>query len=39
MSPEELHQMETKIILGNTYHLWLQPGNDIIRKSGDYISS
>ena len=34
MSPEELHQMETKIILGNTYHLWLQPGNDIIRKSG-----
>ena len=34
MSPEELHQMEAKIILGNTYHLWLQPGNDIIKKSG-----
>ena len=34
MSPEELHQMEAKIILGNTYHLWLQPGNDIIKKWG-----
>lgn len=32
MSPEELRQIEAKIILGNTYHLWLQPGNDIIKQ-------
>lgn len=34
MSPEELRQIEAKIILGNTYHLWLQPGNDIIKQAG-----
>ncbi|WP_353462164.1 tRNA guanosine(34) transglycosylase Tgt [Mammaliicoccus sciuri] len=34
MSPEELKQMEAKIILSNTYHLWLQPGSDIISKVG-----
>ncbi|WP_059748231.1 tRNA guanosine(34) transglycosylase Tgt [Staphylococcus haemolyticus] len=34
MSPEELRQIEAKIILGNTYHLWLQPGNDIIKQVG-----
>ena len=39
MSPEELRQIEAKIILGNTYHLWLQPGNDIIKHAGDYINS
>ena len=34
MSPEELRQIEARIILGNTYHLWLQPGNDIIKQAG-----
>lgn len=34
MSPEELKDIEAKIILGNTYHLWLQPGNDIIKQAG-----
>ena len=34
MSPEELRNIEAKIILGNTYHLWLQPGNDIIKHAG-----
>ncbi|MFW3567932.1 tRNA guanosine(34) transglycosylase Tgt [Staphylococcus caprae] len=34
MSPEELRDIEAKIILGNTYHLWLQPGNDIIKRAG-----
>lgn len=34
MSPEELKQMNTKILLGNTYHLWLQPGNDIVKQAG-----
>lgn len=32
---EELHrQVKAQIILGNTYHLYLRPGMDILRKAG-----
>ncbi|MDC3415642.1 tRNA guanosine(34) transglycosylase Tgt [Aquibacillus salsiterrae] len=34
MSPEELEQMNAKIILSNTYHLWLRPGEDIVEEAG-----
>ncbi|WP_182200568.1 tRNA guanosine(34) transglycosylase Tgt [Paraliobacillus salinarum] len=34
MSPEELEEMGAKIILSNTYHLWLRPGEDIIKEAG-----
>lgn len=34
MSPEELKSMNANIILSNTYHLWLRPGEDIIREAG-----
>ncbi|WP_343752666.1 tRNA guanosine(34) transglycosylase Tgt [Lentibacillus halophilus] len=34
MSPEELDEMNAGIILSNTYHLWLRPGEDIIREAG-----
>lgn len=34
LAPEELHTMNAQIILGNTYHLWLQPGDDIIKEAG-----
>lgn len=34
MSPEELQEMNANIILSNTYHLWLRPGEDIIREAG-----
>src|SRR5699024_8814163 len=34
MSPEELNEIGAKIILSNTYHLWLQPGEQIIKKAG-----
>ena len=34
MSKEELLDCGAKIILGNTYHLWNQPGNDIIKDAG-----
>ncbi|MCL1991167.1 MAG: tRNA guanosine(34) transglycosylase Tgt [Defluviitaleaceae bacterium] len=34
LSPEELLTMEAKIILANTYHLWLQPGADIVKEAG-----
>src|ERR687891_2479210 len=33
---EELESadLDAKIILGNTYHLWLRPGIDVIRSAG-----
>src|SRR6202012_1154217 len=34
IDPRELHEMGTQIILGNTYHLNLRPGLDIIRAAG-----
>lgn len=34
MSPEELKEMESGIILSNTYHLWLRPGHEIIKEAG-----
>ncbi len=34
MSPEELSSMQANIILSNTYHLWLRPGEDIIEEAG-----
>lgn len=35
MTPEELEGMGAEIILGNTFHLWLRPGTDIISAHGD----
>src|SRR5260221_8472234 len=34
LDPRELVEMGTKIILGNTYHLSIRPGMDIIRAAG-----
>ncbi len=34
LTKEELKTLGSKIILGNTYHLWNQPGSDIIREAG-----
>jgi len=34
MSPEELKQMDAHIILGNTYHLFLRPGHELIERAG-----
>ena len=34
MTVEELDQMNAKIILGNTYHLYLKPGMDIMKQAG-----
>ena len=32
--PEELKEMHSAVILSNTYHLWLRPGEDIVSKAG-----
>lgn len=34
LSPEELKEIGTQIILCNTYHLYLRPGDQIIEKVG-----
>ena len=35
MTPEELQAIGAQIILGNTFHLMLRPGTDIIKMHGD----
>ncbi len=34
MTPEELKEIETQIILSNTYHLYLRPGHELIEEAG-----
>ena len=35
MTPEELRSIGAEIILGNTFHLMLRPGTEVIQKHGD----
>ena len=34
LSPEELYDLGDGVVLANTYHLWLRPGEDIVAKAG-----
>ena len=34
MSPEELRAIGAQIVLGNTFHLWLRPGLEVIGRHG-----
>jgi queuine tRNA-ribosyltransferase len=34
MSPEELEALGARIVLGNTFHLWLRPGLEVIAAHG-----
>jgi queuine tRNA-ribosyltransferase len=34
MSPAELKDVGAQIVLGNTFHLWLRPGTEVIAKHG-----
>ena len=34
MSPAELVEDDARIVLGNTFHLWLRPGLDVIEAHG-----
>ena len=34
LHPDELVELGAQIILGNTYHLWLRPGHELIRNFG-----
>jgi queuine tRNA-ribosyltransferase len=32
--PRSLHEMGAQIILGNTFHLWMRPGLDVVQQFG-----
>lgn len=34
LHPDDLHAIQAQIILGNTYHLWLRPGTEVIGSLG-----
>lgn len=38
IDPEVLSHLDTQIILGNTYHLYIRPGHDLIFKAGSLHS-
>ncbi|MCW8347562.1 tRNA guanosine(34) transglycosylase Tgt [Vibrio sp. ZSDZ65] len=35
MTPEEVKDTGAEILLGNTFHLWLRPGQEIMKLHGD----
>ena len=34
LSPEELQELGAEVILSNTYHLFLRPGHELVKKAG-----
>jgi queuine tRNA-ribosyltransferase len=34
LEPSEIEEASDGLILGNTYHLWLQPGDEIVKEHG-----
>ena len=34
VTPQSLHAMQAQIILGNTFHLWMRPGLDVVQQFG-----
>lgn len=34
IAPEELETIGAGVVLSNTYHLWMRPGSEIVRKAG-----
>jgi len=34
LSPEEIEEIQAGVILANTYHLWLRPGEQIVKAAG-----
>jgi queuine tRNA-ribosyltransferase len=34
VSPAQLREIDTQVVLANTYHLFLRPGSDVVREAG-----
>ena len=39
MTPEELKEIGSQIILSNTYHLYLRPGHELVKKLEGFTNS
>ncbi|MDY5324491.1 MAG: tRNA-guanine transglycosylase, partial [Succinivibrio sp.] len=35
LRPEHVEELGADILLGNTFHLWLRPGTEVIKAHGD----
>lgn len=38
LSPEDLKEAKSQVVLANTYHLYLQPGTSVIEKFGGFAN-
>jgi len=36
MTPEMLKSLHSQVVLANTYHLYLQPGNELVKNGGGF---
>lgn len=34
MTPEQVKEVGTQVVLANTYHLYLEPGDELVKKAG-----
>ena len=34
LTPEQVHDLGAQVVLANTYHLYLQPGDDLVARGG-----
>src|SRR3990167_4737584 len=34
LTPEQVADLGAEVVLGNTYHLYLQPGDELVAKAG-----
>ena len=37
--PDALEAMGAQVILGNTFHLWMRPGLDVVQQFGVHLES
>jgi queuine tRNA-ribosyltransferase len=36
LTPEQINELGAQVVLANTYHLYMQPGADLVRKAGGF---
>lgn len=34
ITPDQLHELNSQVVLANTYHLYMRPGADVVREAG-----
>ena len=36
LTPEQVNELGAQVVLANTYHLYMQPGSEVVRKAGGF---